>query len=99
MADRRSSADSSQGSLGKIADIAFKILSVVVIPLGLWGVRLEVSNAIQNEQIAEIQEDLDTIEDMDISVQNNALALVRLEVKIDNVNEKINEVKKLLHSQ
>lgn len=99
MADRRTSADSSHGGLGKIADIAFKILSVVVIPLGLWGVRLEVSNAIQNEQIAEIQEDLDTLEDMDVSVQNNALALVRLEVKIDNLNEKINEVKKLLHSQ
>ena len=46
-----------------------------------------------------LQEDLDKLADMTNSVQGNTLALVRLEGKIDNVNEKIDEVKKLLRSQ
>ena len=92
----RATGSTTSGSLGKFADVAFKALSVVVIPLVLWGVKLEVNNAIQDERIAEIQEDLDKLSDMTDSVQKNTLALVRLEGKIDNVNEKIDEVKKLL---
>ena len=30
-------------------------LSALVIPLALWGVKLEVNNAVQNERIAELQ--------------------------------------------
>jgi hypothetical protein len=95
---RPSSSASSSSSFHKIADIAFKILSVVVIPLILWAVKLEVNNAIQDERIVEMQEDLDKLSEVTNSVQNNTLALVRLEGKIDNVNEKIDEVKKLLRN-
>ena len=45
-------------------------------------------NAIQDERISEVQEDLDKLSDVTNSVQKNTLALVRLEGKIDNVNEK-----------
>jgi len=91
---------STKGSGGaKFADVAFKGLSVVVLPLMLWGIKLEVTTAIQAERISEMQEDLDKLADMTNSVQGNTLALVRLEGKIDNVNEKIDEVKKLLRSQ
>lgn len=87
------------GSGSKWADIAFKGLSVIVIPLVIWGVKLEVNNAIQDERISEMQDDLDKISDITNSVQKNTLALVRMEGKIDNVNEKIDEVKKLLRGQ
>ena len=97
-APRSSSSTAGGTSLSKVADIGFKALSVVVIPLVLWGVKLEVKNAIQDERIAEIQEDLDKLSDITNSVQKNTLALVRLEGKIDNVNEKIDEVKKLLRN-
>jgi peptidoglycan hydrolase CwlO-like protein len=80
----------------KTVDLVLKGLSVFVIPLILWGVKLEVNNAIQSENIEDIQEDLDKLSNMTDSVQKNSLALVRLEGKIDNVNEKIDEVKKLL---
>jgi peptidoglycan hydrolase CwlO-like protein len=96
MSTPRSSSSTGGASLSKVADVGFKALSVVVIPLVLWGVKLEVKNAIQDERIAEIQEDLDKLSDVTNSVQKNTLALVRLEGKIDNVNEKIDEVKKLL---
>jgi len=100
MSNTRSSQSSSGGgSPWKLADMAFKALSIVVIPLALWGIKLEVSNAIQDERISEIQQDLDKLSDVTNSVQSNTLALVRLEGKIDNVNEKIDEVKKLLRDQ
>ena len=73
-----------------------KVLSGLVLPLIVWGVRLEVTNAIQNERISELQRDFDNLADVTDSVQKNSLALVRLEGKLDNVNEKINEVKTLL---
>lgn len=83
-------------SASKIFDVALKILSALVIPLILWGVKLEVTNAIQDERILSIQEDLDKLSKITVSVQSNSISLVRLEGKIDNVNNKIDEVKKLL---
>jgi len=94
------SSNSGSGShTSKFVDVAFKVLSVIVIPVVLWGVKLEVTNAIQDERILEMQADLDKFSDITESVQKNTLALVRLEGKIDNVNEKIDEVKKLLRHQ
>jgi len=80
----------------KFLDVGMKVLSALVIPLIIWGVKLEVKNAIQDERISEIQEDVDKLSDVTDSVQKNSLALVRLEGKLDNVNEKIHEVKTLL---
>lgn len=70
-----------------------------MIPLIVWGVKLEVKDAIQDERISELQQDLDKLADVTDSVQKNSLALVRLEGKLDNVDEKIDEVKKLLRDR
>lgn len=83
----------------KFVDIAMKVLSGLVIPLIIWGVKLEVNNAIQDERISELQEDLDKLANVTDSVQNNSLALVRLEGKLDNVDEKLDDVKKLLRDR
>jgi uncharacterized coiled-coil protein SlyX len=96
-ASSTSSSGSSAGS--KFLDVAMKVLSGLVIPLIVWGVKLEVTNAIQDERIAEMQEDLDKLADVTDAVQKNSLALVRLEGKLDNVDEKIDEVKKLLRDR
>lgn len=94
-----STSSSSKDSTAKFVDIAMKVLSTLVIPLIIWGVKLEVNNAIQDERITELQEDLDKLADVTDSVQKNSLALVRLEGKLDNVDEKIDEVKKLLRDR
>jgi len=85
--------------MSKFLDMTVKVLSSLVIPLIVWGVKLEVNNAIQDERITELQEDLDKLADVTDSVQKNSLALVRLEGKLDNVDEKIDEVKKLLRDR
>jgi hypothetical protein len=93
------SGSAHKDTASKWLDNAMKVLSGLVIPLIVWGVKLEVKNAIQDERIAEIQEDLDKLSDVTNAVQKNSLALVRLEGKLDNVDEKIDEVKKLLRSR
>ena len=96
MPSSSTSTGSSKNGTTRYLDVALKVLSVLVIPLIFWGVKLEVTNAIQDERISELQEDLDKMADVTDSVQKNSLALVRLEGKLDNVNEKINEVRTLL---
>lgn len=93
------SLSSGSTSTSKFLDIAMKVLSGLVIPLIIWGVKLEVTNAIQDERITELQEDLDKLADVTDAVQTNSLALVRLEGKLDNLDEKIDEVKKLLRDR
>jgi uncharacterized coiled-coil protein SlyX len=97
MAGSGSSQSGGSGG-GKFLDITLKVLSVLVVPLIIWGVKLEVKNAIQDERISELQEDLDKLAYVTDAVQANALAMVRLEGKLDNLDEKIDEVKKLLAS-
>jgi uncharacterized coiled-coil protein SlyX len=94
-----SQTTTSGSTASKFIDIAMKVLSGLVIPLMVWGVKLEVTNAIQDERISELQEDLDKLADVTETVQKNTLTLVRLEGKLDNVNEKIDEVKKLLRGR
>jgi hypothetical protein len=93
------SSSSSSGSAAKAVEIGFKVLSVLVIPLLLWGVRLEVSTSIMDERISEMQKDLDKLSDVTNAVQANSLALVRLEGKLDNLDGKVDEVKKLLRDR
>lgn len=83
----------------KFLDIGLKLLSALVIPILAWGVKLEVKNAVQDERISELQQDLDNLGYVTDAVQKNALAMVRLEGKLDNLDEKIDEVKKLLHDR
>jgi len=96
---RHSSSSSSSRNTreaSKAMDITMKVLSALIIPIIAWGVKLEVNNAIQDERLVDLQEDLENLSDVTETVQKNSLALVRLEGKLDNVNEKINEVKFLL---
>lgn len=99
MPSTTSSSSSSSRDSSKFLDISLKVLSALVVPLIVWGVKLEVKNAIQDERIAEVQEDLNTLAGVTETVQKQSLTLVRLEGKLDHVNEKIDEVKKLLRER
>ena len=80
-------------------DIVFKILAGCVMPVMLWGGTIEIRAAIQAERVTEIQNDLKELSAVTNSVQENSLALVRLESKLDNLDEKIDEVKVLLSNR
>ena len=69
------------------------------MPVMLWGGTIEIRAAIQAERVTEIQNDLKELSAVTNSVQENSLALVRLESKLDNLDEKIDEVKVLLSNR
>ena len=70
----------------KWMDLAFKILSMLVIPLLGWGIRLEVSNAVQNEKIAKLEAEVAAAKPMSVT-------LGRVEEKIDATNKRLDYIK------
>lgn len=70
----------------KWTELAFKILSVLVIPLLGWGIKLEVSNAVQNEKITKLEAEVAAAKPMSVT-------LGRVEEKIDATNKRLDDIK------
>jgi len=75
----------------KWTDLAFKILSILVIPLLLWGVRLEVSKAVMNEKIEKLEFEVQ-------ATKANTNTLGRVEEKLNATNKRLDEIRADLHS-
>lgn len=77
-------------SAGVAWGYAKELLAMAVIPLALWGVKLEVSNALQDERIADLEDALAKAEAAPISISekvaSNTERLIRVETKIDTTN-------------
>lgn len=86
----------AQIDVGKAWGYAKDVLALAVIPLFLWGVKLEVGNALRDERISQLQAQIAEAQDIEKSVQGNSLSLVRLEGKIDAANGRLDEIKSLL---
>ena len=48
-----------------IWDWMFKIMSVLVIPLAVWGIKLEVSSAVRDEKIVQLHADVKEVADIE----------------------------------
>lgn len=90
------SEDSIKVPKSKVLDLVFKILAGGVPFVFAWAVKLEVTNAIQNERIQELQEDVQKNSGIALAVQSNTTSLVKLETKLDAVSTNIAEIKRLL---
>jgi len=88
--------DANGASRSKMADLFFKIMSVLVIPLLGWGVKLEVTNAVQDTKIAQLQADLKEAAGIEKEVQTNSNTLGRLEEKLNAANGNLKDIKELL---
>lgn len=75
-------------------------LSLLVLPLIVWGVHLETTLAVQQEKIAGLEAKIEatdkTITAIEKTVRNNSLELVKVSGKLDTANEKIDVIKDLL---
>jgi len=94
------------GTGTKIWGWAKDVLVILVIPLFLWGVKLEVNNAKvdselahQAEEIERLERELEEAQDIDKGVQANALKLVQLEGKLDTANGRLDDIKELLRDR
>jgi len=82
------------------------ILSLLVIPLLLWGVKLEVGNAERDLLIAqlhakntELVEQIKEAKSIDKEVRENTTKLAVLEGKLDTANGRLSEIISLLNSR
>ena len=101
-------APESSGFLSKSKyGMAKDFLTIMVIPLMGWGIKLEVGNALRDERISNLQadlvsavddleEELDDIGKVDDAAQANTMNLIRLEGKIDAANTRLGEIKTLV---
>jgi len=77
----------------KLMDLAFKVLSILVIPLLLWGVKLEVGNAVQNEKITVLENEVAAAKAIKDGVIANTNTLGRVEEKLDATNRRLDDIR------
>jgi len=77
----------------KWTDLAFKVLSALVIPLLLWGVKLQVEQAVQNEKIARLELQAAATDTIRSSISANTNTLGRVEEKPDATNKRLDEIR------
>jgi len=77
----------------KWTDLAFKILSVLVIPLLLWGVKLEVGQAVQDEKIERLESEVAAAKAIKDGVTANTTSLGRVEEKLDATNRRLDDIR------
>lgn len=74
-------------------DKAKDVLTILIVPLLLWGVKLEVTLAVQEERIAELEEDLEDTADLSSLIHNNSVELATLSAKLDSANGTLDVIK------
>ncbi len=77
-------------------DIAKEVLTVLVIPLLIWGISVEVRTAVAGEKFAQVSADMRKIDTLAYDVQQNSVKLARLEGKLDTANARLEEIRRML---
>ena len=84
--------------MGGIWTVAKEVLVILVVPLLIWGVRLEVQSAVMEHQIRTLQEDTKKTDLISKAVQTQALQLARLEEKLDAAHKRLSEIVELIRN-
>tara|TARA_R110000824_G_scaffold100989_3_gene239877 strand:- start:443 stop:715 length:273 start_codon:yes stop_codon:yes gene_type:complete len=71
-------------------------LAILVIPLLVWGVKLEVTHATMGEKIDRVELDIKKADETRAIVQQNRITLALLKERIDNANETLRDIKDIL---
>ena len=69
---------------------------MLVIPLLLWGIKLEVTLAVQAQRMTEIEADVAEVEDMGEGIHSNTVQLATLTAQLDAANGRLDVIKDLL---
>ncbi len=75
------------------------VLSILVIPLALWGVKLEVNSAVMIENISRMESEIEKANETRSIVQQNRVTLALLKERIDNANETLRDIKNILRDR
>ena len=65
----------------------------------IWGVKLEVNNAVMTETIERMESDIEKTNETRMIVEQNRIALAQLKERIDSANETLKDIKDILRSR
>ena len=77
---------------GKFWPLAKDLLTLAIIPLLAWIIKIEVSNAQRDTQIQTLLQTTTRVNELDARVQQNAIQMARMEEKIDAVNRRLDGI-------
>lgn len=69
------------------------VMSMLVVPLLLWGIKLEVGNAVRDTKIASLEKEVAAAKAIKDGVNANTHTLGRVEEKIDATNKRLDDIK------
>ncbi len=75
------------------------VLCILVIPVVLWGIKLEVNNAVTNETIERMEREIKKAEDTRVIVEQNRITLAQLKERIDSANDTLKDIKDILRDR
>jgi hypothetical protein len=82
----------------KIWDYIVKGLSILVIPLIIWGAALQSKVAVQDEKLETLKSEVEKTRQIETGIHNNSLSLARLEEKLNATNKSLEKISNLLDS-
>jgi len=74
------------------------ILSMLVIPLVIWGVKLEVNDATTRQSIEALEGKIEKQDSDREEVRKNSISLAQLKERIDAANNTLGDIKDLIRS-
>ena len=75
------------------------VLSILVIPIMIWGVKLEVNNAVMAETVEQMEAEIVKTENTRVIVEQNRVTLAQLKERIDSANETLRDIKDILRNR
>ena len=78
---------------------AKSFLCVLVVPLIIWGVKLEVNNAVMTETVQRMEDDIEKTNEPKVIVEQNRVTLAQLKERIDNANQTLKDIKDILRDR
>ena len=77
----------------KWTELLFKALSALAIPLALWGVKLEVNNAVQEEKLLQLSTEVAAAKSLRDILTTQSVSLGKIEEQINATNRRLDDIK------
>jgi septal ring factor EnvC (AmiA/AmiB activator) len=76
----------------KVWTLAKDLLTLAIIPLLVWVIKIEVGNAQRDIQIQQLNQGASKVAELDARVQQSALQVARLDEKMDAIKNRLDGI-------
>ena len=83
----------SSSSATKYVDLLMKFAALAVIPLIAWVISLEVANAERDFQLQVLYQRIDSLEEVNTTVQEYAVRLGQVDQKLESMEDTVDEIR------